>query len=121
MKIIDSHFHWWPRSFFDALCHRTDYPRAAPTPDGGFNYWRREGSTGLLNLEPSGSIWTTSCRTWTGLGTKSAWCARSGHCRCISLTFRRKKVATPHCAGTRKWHVRKRAIRAACGQARQCR
>ena len=52
MNIIDSHFHWWPRSFFDALCRRADYPRAAPTADGGFNYWRREGSTGLLNLEP---------------------------------------------------------------------
>ena len=52
MRIIDSHFHWWPRSFFEALCRRPDYPRAAPTPDGGYNYWRREGSTGLLNLEP---------------------------------------------------------------------
>jgi aminocarboxymuconate-semialdehyde decarboxylase len=52
MKIIDSHFHWWPRSFFDTLCRRADYPRAEPTREGGYNYWRREGSTGLLDLEP---------------------------------------------------------------------
>ena len=28
MHIIDSHFHWWPRSVFEALCKRKDYPRA---------------------------------------------------------------------------------------------
>jgi aminocarboxymuconate-semialdehyde decarboxylase len=52
MQLIDSHFHWWPGSFFEALCRRTDYPRAARNADGGYSYWRREGSTGLLNLEP---------------------------------------------------------------------
>jgi aminocarboxymuconate-semialdehyde decarboxylase len=52
MNLIDSHFHWWPRSFFETLCGRRGYPRAARNPDGGYSYWRREGSTGLLNLEP---------------------------------------------------------------------
>ena len=26
MHIIDSHFHWWPRSVFDKLCQRKNYP-----------------------------------------------------------------------------------------------
>ena len=29
MHIIDSHFHWWPRSVFDKLCKRQDYPKSA--------------------------------------------------------------------------------------------
>ena len=28
MHIIDSHFHWWPRSIFDKLCKRKDFPKA---------------------------------------------------------------------------------------------
>jgi aminocarboxymuconate-semialdehyde decarboxylase len=52
MQVIDSHFHWWPRSFFDTLCRRKDYPLTRANPDGGYSYWRRPGSTGLLNLEP---------------------------------------------------------------------
>ena len=28
MHIIDSHFHWWPRSIFDKLCKRKGYPDA---------------------------------------------------------------------------------------------
>jgi aminocarboxymuconate-semialdehyde decarboxylase len=52
MRVIDSHTHWWPRSFFEHLAKRRDFPKVAPTPEGGFHYWRKEGSTGLLNLEP---------------------------------------------------------------------
>ena len=28
MHIIDSHFHWWPRSVFERFCKRKDFPRA---------------------------------------------------------------------------------------------
>ena len=28
MHIIDSHFHWWPRSIFEKLCKRQDFPKA---------------------------------------------------------------------------------------------
>ena len=28
MHIIDSHFHWWPRSIFDKLCKRGSFPKA---------------------------------------------------------------------------------------------
>src|ERR1700683_4088994 len=41
MRIIDSHFHWWPRSVWDALCKRTGSPRAEPNPArGGYHFFR---------------------------------------------------------------------------------
>ncbi len=43
MHIIDSHFHHWPRSVWDALCKRTGYPHAEPNEAGGYEYWRKEG------------------------------------------------------------------------------
>ena len=49
MRIIDSHFHWWPRSIFEALCRRKDYPRAEPNRSGGYDYLRRAGSGAHLN------------------------------------------------------------------------
>ena len=36
MHIIDSHFHWWPRSVFDKLCKRADLPRAYLNDRGGY-------------------------------------------------------------------------------------
>ena len=44
MHIIDSHFHWWPRSIFDALCKRSGYPRAEADGKGGYRYWRSENA-----------------------------------------------------------------------------
>jgi aminocarboxymuconate-semialdehyde decarboxylase len=49
MHIIDSHFHWWPRSIFEKLCTRRDYPRAAANRRGGYDYMRRAGSGQHLN------------------------------------------------------------------------
>lgn len=49
MHIIDSHFHWWPRSVFDKLCARKDYPRAVVNGRGGYDYIRRAGSGQHLN------------------------------------------------------------------------
>jgi len=40
MHIIDSHFHWWPRSVFEKLCKRQGYPRAEVNNRGGYTYWR---------------------------------------------------------------------------------
>ena len=42
MRIVDSHFHWWPRSIFEQLCKRNGYPRAEPDGRGGYNYFRAE-------------------------------------------------------------------------------
>jgi aminocarboxymuconate-semialdehyde decarboxylase len=49
MHIIDSHFHWWPRSVFDKVCKRRDFPRAGVNQKGGYDYWRREGADAHLN------------------------------------------------------------------------
>lgn len=51
MRIIDSHFHWWPRSIFDALCKRSSYPLAERNGRGGYNYVGEPG-------RPSLNSWT---------------------------------------------------------------
>src|SRR5216684_4300835 len=43
MHIIDSHFHWWPRSVLDEFSKRKDYPRAERNARGGYSYRRGEG------------------------------------------------------------------------------
>jgi aminocarboxymuconate-semialdehyde decarboxylase len=50
MKIVDSHFHWWPRAFFEALCQRKTYPRAERNDKGGYTYWRSEGAPPRFHL-----------------------------------------------------------------------
>ena len=53
MRIVDSHFHWWPRSVWDAMGKRKGYPRAEPDGKGGYNYWRKEGKKSVgLNAWP---------------------------------------------------------------------
>lgn len=69
MHIIDSHFHWWPRSIFERLCRRQDYPRAAPNARGGYDYWRRAGSGAHLN----------SWRDWFDLDEQFAHMDGLGH------------------------------------------
>lgn len=49
MHIIDSHFHWWPRSVFEKLCKRTDYPRADVNKSGGYDYQRAADAGAHLN------------------------------------------------------------------------
>src|SRR5437879_169043 len=44
MRIIDSHFHWWPRSVSERFCKRTTYPRA------------EVNSLGLIGVNLPGSI-----------------------------------------------------------------
>ena len=46
MRIIDSHFHWWPRSVFEEAIKRIDYPRVERNDNGGFNLCRNPGMTG---------------------------------------------------------------------------
>jgi len=42
MRIIDSHFHWWPRSVSERFCKRTTYPRAEVNTKGGYTYMRQK-------------------------------------------------------------------------------
>ena len=37
MHIIDSHFHYWPRKFFEGLVHRAGVPFARPNSKGGYD------------------------------------------------------------------------------------
>jgi aminocarboxymuconate-semialdehyde decarboxylase len=51
VRIVDAHFHWWPRSVFDELCQRAAYPRAERNGKGGYTYWRNgSSSTARFNL-----------------------------------------------------------------------
>jgi aminocarboxymuconate-semialdehyde decarboxylase len=54
MRIIDSHFHHWPRAVFERLCSRQGYPRAERNEKGGYTYWRKEGKEPAFNV---GSVW----------------------------------------------------------------
>jgi aminocarboxymuconate-semialdehyde decarboxylase len=47
MRIIDSHFHWWPREIFEQLCKRSGFPRAEVNGRGGYNYVGHEGRPSL--------------------------------------------------------------------------
>ena len=44
MRIVDSHFHWWPRSVFEALCKRSSFPYAKRNAKGGYTVFVDEGS-----------------------------------------------------------------------------
>jgi aminocarboxymuconate-semialdehyde decarboxylase len=49
MHIIDSHFHWWPRSVLEQFCKRKEFPRAAPNARGGYSYRRSVGGGQPVN------------------------------------------------------------------------
>jgi aminocarboxymuconate-semialdehyde decarboxylase len=49
MRIIDSHFHWWPRPIFDRLCSRKGFPRAVVNNRGGYAYMRKSTEKTPLN------------------------------------------------------------------------
>jgi aminocarboxymuconate-semialdehyde decarboxylase len=48
MRILDSHFHYYPREIFEALCKRTGFPRAERDDKGGYRYFRHEGAPPTL-------------------------------------------------------------------------
>ena len=49
MHIIDSHFHWWPRSVSERFCKRKTFPYAHPNDRGGYTYLRQDGVDYILN------------------------------------------------------------------------
>jgi aminocarboxymuconate-semialdehyde decarboxylase len=49
MHIIDSHFHWWPRSICDRFCKRMTYPRAEVNRRGGYTHLRQDGGDYVLS------------------------------------------------------------------------
>lgn len=49
MHIVDSHFHWWPRTFLEHLRKRSGFPQVVVNDRGGYAYKRRETSIDTLN------------------------------------------------------------------------
>ena len=49
MRIIDSHFHWWPRSVLNAMCKRTGFPSSQPNDKGGYTSRLRPDIDCVLN------------------------------------------------------------------------
>ncbi len=49
MHIIDSHFHWWPRPVFEALCKRKTFPRAQPNAKGCYTMFMEDGADYVLD------------------------------------------------------------------------
>jgi aminocarboxymuconate-semialdehyde decarboxylase len=54
MHIIDSHFHWRPRSLLEEACKANGYPRAERDGKGGYRWFIREGySVGVRHNHPA--------------------------------------------------------------------
>ena len=46
MRIVDSHFHWYPRSVLEMVCKQTaGYPRATPDGKGGYKVQSGDNAT----------------------------------------------------------------------------
>src|SRR6185295_10299659 len=45
MRAINSHFHWYPKSVFEALAKRSEAPRAKQNAKGGYDVTPYEGVT----------------------------------------------------------------------------
>ncbi|CDN57859.1 O-pyrocatechuate decarboxylase (plasmid) [Neorhizobium galegae bv. officinalis bv. officinalis str. HAMBI 1141] len=69
MKIIDSHFHWWPRSIFEPLLKREGFPRAVVNARGGYTYHGANGRRGTV----------ASWKEWFDLDEQLAYMDSLGH------------------------------------------
>ena len=49
MHIIDSHFHWWPRSVFETLMKRKGRPTASVNTRGGYTCLLEGGGDYVLS------------------------------------------------------------------------
>lgn len=69
MRFVDSHFHWYPRSVWDALCSRPGWPHVEADGKGGYRY-SREGDP-----VPSNTPWAA----WFDLDEQLAHMDALGH------------------------------------------
>lgn len=54
MRIVDSHFHWWPRSVFERMSRRGGYPRLESDGNGDYSYLRKaEASDYIMKTWPA--------------------------------------------------------------------
>ena len=49
MRIIDSHFHWWPRPVFDWFAKRSSFPIVRPIANGNYSCLLQDGGDYVLN------------------------------------------------------------------------
>ena len=112
MRIIDSHFHWWPRSVFEQTLQRSTYPRVERNANGGFDLCRNPGVTGrsrqnaewfdldeqLAHMDALGHEVDVIC----SIGPFSLYFSDSRRTSCAPTcsTFR------PRCAGRPRWLMR---------------
>ena len=68
MHIIDSHFHWWPRSVSERLAKRKTFPRAEVNTKGGWQYLRADKADYVLSSWPA---WFDLDQQLTGLQHRS--------------------------------------------------
>ncbi len=69
MHIIDSHFHWRPRSMLDWACKAKGYPRAERDGNGGYIWMIREGySVKIRNNHPAWAPLDVMLEHMDGLG-----------------------------------------------------
>jgi aminocarboxymuconate-semialdehyde decarboxylase len=73
MRIIDSHFHWWPRSIAERLSKRRGYPRAEVNNRGGHTYLRQARRPG------GGDYVLSSWTEWYDLDDQLAHMDGLGH------------------------------------------
>jgi aminocarboxymuconate-semialdehyde decarboxylase len=52
MRVVDSHFHWYPRSHFEKMAARAEYPRAVRDGDG-YKYYFNNGRS----FVPLPAVW----------------------------------------------------------------
>ena len=52
MHIIDSHFHWWPRSVFEVMNKRSAFPYTRPNAKGCYTCYLQDGPDYVMNLWP---------------------------------------------------------------------
>lgn len=69
MKIIDSHFHWWPRSIFEPLLKREGFPKAVVNARGGYTYHGADNRRGTV----------ASWKEWFDLDEQLAYMDTLGH------------------------------------------
>ncbi len=58
MRVIDSHFHWWPRSVFKELTKRKTYPKAEAQPNGDYVYYYKENALRGAGRFTSNAEWS---------------------------------------------------------------
>lgn len=52
MHIIDSHFHYWPKAFFEMLCKRNGFPRCVHNERGAYSYFRKDSQEPTYDWGP---------------------------------------------------------------------